>query len=130
MRLRGRVMCYSVCNFAKTLEHWGKLVSDLAEERGVRAGCGCKVRLRRFLGWEKSEGVLTPKLCNQHKQLKGIPMLPDQATSTHVSPAIREINGFEWEGDCNRMARRALKELLLTCVTRLETKGEVRVKWP
>ena len=78
--LGGRVMYYSVCSFAGKIAHWEELVSNLAEEPGVRAGCGCKLELRRFLDWEKSEGVLTPKLCNQHKQLEGIPMLADRAT--------------------------------------------------
>ena len=73
-------MYYSVCSFAGKVGHWEELVSNLAEERGVRAGYGCKVRSRRFLGWEKSDGVLTPKLSNQHKQLEGIPMLADRAT--------------------------------------------------
>ena len=65
-----------------------------------------------FLDWEKAEGVLTPELCNQHKLPEGTPMLLDQATSRNVSRAIREINGFEWEGDFKPMARQALKELL------------------
>ena len=39
-------------------------------------------------------------------------MLLDQATPRNVSRALREINGFEWEGDFKPMARQALKELL------------------
>jgi hypothetical protein len=39
-------------------------------------------------------------------------MVLDQATVANVSRAVREINGFEWEGDFKPMARRALKELL------------------
>ena len=39
-------------------------------------------------------------------------MLLDRATPRNVSRAIREINGFEWEGDFKPMARQALKELL------------------
>ena len=39
-------------------------------------------------------------------------MLLEPATQRNVSRAIREINGFEWEGDFKPMARRALKELL------------------
>jgi putative transposase len=39
-------------------------------------------------------------------------MLLDQATPRNVSRAIREINGFEWEGDFKPMARQALKQLL------------------
>jgi transposase-like protein len=64
------------------------------------------------LDWEKREGVLTPELCNQHKDEEGTPMLLGQATQRNVSRAIKEINGFDWEGDFKPMARRALKELL------------------
>lgn len=39
-------------------------------------------------------------------------MLLEPATQRNVSRAIREINGFEWEGDFKPLARRALKELL------------------
>ena len=39
-------------------------------------------------------------------------MLLEQATQRNVSRAIKEINGFDWEGDFKPMARRALKELL------------------
>ena len=39
-------------------------------------------------------------------------MLLDEATVANVSRAVREINGFEWEGDFKPMTRRALKELL------------------
>jgi putative transposase len=39
-------------------------------------------------------------------------MLLDQATPRNVSRAMREINGFEWEGDFKPMARQALKQLL------------------
>jgi putative transposase len=39
-------------------------------------------------------------------------MLLDQATPGNVSRAIREINGFQWEGDFKPVARQALKELL------------------
>ena len=39
-------------------------------------------------------------------------MLLKQATVRNVTRALREINGFEWEGDFKPMARRALKELL------------------
>jgi transposase-like protein len=39
-------------------------------------------------------------------------MLLDRATSSNVSRAIREINGFEWEGDFKPAARQALKKLL------------------
>ena len=39
-------------------------------------------------------------------------MLLDQATSRNVSRAMKEINGFDWEGDFKPMARQALKQLL------------------
>lgn len=69
-------------------------------------------RPRGFWDWEKTEGVLTPEKCDQHKQPEGTPMLLDQATPRNVSRAMKEINGFEWEGDFKPMARQALKELL------------------
>ena len=69
-------------------------------------------RPRVFLDWEKTEGVLSPEWYDQYTQPEGTPMLLDQATPRNVSRAIKEINGFEWEGDFKPMARRALKELL------------------
>jgi putative transposase len=69
-------------------------------------------RPRSFFDWEKTRGVLTPELCNQHEHKEGTPMLLDQATSRNVARAIKEINGFEWEGDFKPMARQALKKLL------------------
>ena len=39
-------------------------------------------------------------------------MLLDQATSRNVSRALKEINGFDWEGDFKPMARQALKALV------------------
>ena len=80
--------------------------------RGKEIGRWLRERPKVFFDWEKAEGVLTPELCNQHKQQEGTPMLLDQATPRNVSRAIKEINGFEWEGDFKPMARRALKELL------------------
>ena len=80
--------------------------------RGKEISRWLRVRPRLFLDWEKAEGVLTPELCDQHKQEEGTPMLLDQATPRNVSRAIHEINAFEWEGDFKPMARRALKELL------------------
>ena len=71
-----------------------------------------RVRPRRFCDWEKTEGVLTPELCNEHKQEEGTPMLLDQATSRNVSRALNEINSFDWEGDFKPMALQALKELV------------------
>jgi hypothetical protein len=69
-------------------------------------------RPKSLFDWEKREGVLTPELCNQHKQEEGTPMLLDQATPRNVSRALSEINAFEWEGDFKPMARQALKELV------------------
>ena len=80
--------------------------------RGDKISEWLRERARLFLDWEKREGVLTPELCDQHKHEEGTPMLLGQATQRNVSRAIKEINGFEWEGDFKPMARQALKELL------------------
>lgn len=80
--------------------------------RGNKISEWLRGRPRLFLDWEKREGVLTPELCDQHKHEEGTPMLLDRATPRNVSRAIKEINGFEWEGDFKPMARQALKELL------------------
>lgn len=80
--------------------------------RGDKISVWLRGRPRLFLDWEKREGVLTPELCDQHKHEEGTPMLLEQATQRNVSRAIKEINGFEWEGDFKPMARQALKELL------------------
>ncbi len=80
--------------------------------RGSTIGRWLRVRPRVFWDWEKTEGVLTPELCDQHKHEEGTPMLIDQATARNVSRAIKEINAFEWEGDFKPMARQALKQLV------------------
>ena len=80
--------------------------------RGKAIGRWLRVRPRVFGDWEKTEGVLPPELCDEHKHEEGTPMLLEQATTRNVSRAIREINGFEWEGDFKPMARQALKDLL------------------
>lgn len=80
--------------------------------RGDKISRWLRVRPRSFLDWEKREGVLSPELCDEHKQQEGTPMLLDQATFRNVSRAIKEINAFEWEGDFKPMARQALKQLL------------------
>jgi putative transposase len=80
--------------------------------RGRKISGWLKVRPKVFLDWEKREGVLTPELCDQHEHEEGTPMLLDRATPRNVSRAIKEINGFQWEGDFKPMARQALKELL------------------
>lgn len=80
--------------------------------RGKTIGRWLRGRPRVFLDWEKSEGVLTPQLCDQHRHEEGTPMLIDQATAGNVSRALKEINAFEWEGDFKPMARQALKQLV------------------
>jgi transposase-like protein len=80
--------------------------------RGKTIGRWVRDRPRVFSDWEKVEGVLTPELCDQHKHKEGTPMLLEQATLRNVSRALKEINGFDWEGDCKPMARQALKELV------------------
>jgi putative transposase len=80
--------------------------------REAKIGRWLRARPRVFFDWEKAEGVLTPELCDEHKQQEGTPMLLDQATPRNVSRAIHEINAFDWEGDFKPMARQALKELL------------------
>jgi len=80
--------------------------------REERIGRWLREKPKSFLDWEKIEGVLTPELCNQHKQEEGTPMLLDQATSRNVSRALNEINGFDWEGDFKPMALQVLKDLV------------------
>ena len=80
--------------------------------REKMSGRSIRVRPRSFWDWEKTEGVLTPQWYDQYTHEEGTPMLLEPATQRNVSRAIREINGFEWEGDFKPMARRALKELL------------------
>ena len=80
--------------------------------QGKTIGRWLRERPRVFWDWEMREGVLTPEMCDQHKQPEGTPMLLDQATSRNVSRAMKEINGFDWEGDFKPMARQALKQLL------------------
>jgi putative transposase len=69
-------------------------------------------RPRSFFDWEKTEGVLPPKLYDKYKHEEGTPMLLEQATTHNVSRALAEINAFEWEGDFKPMARQALKQLM------------------
>jgi hypothetical protein len=79
--------------------------------RGNKISMWLRVRLRVFFDWKKTEGVLTPELCDQHKHREGTPMLLEPATAGNVSRAIKEINAFEWEGDFKPMARQALRRL-------------------
>jgi putative transposase len=79
---------------------------------GKKISSWLRVRPRSFFDWEKTKGVLPPKLRDQHKHKEGTPMLLEQATARNVSRAINEINAFEWEGDFKPMARQALKELV------------------
>ena len=66
--------------------------------REERIGRWLREKPKSFLDWERIEGVLTPELCNQHKQEEGTPMLLGKATSRNVSRALKEINGFDWGG--------------------------------
>ena len=88
----------------------GKMAFTFGREERIRRRL--RERPKSFLDWEKTEGVLTPELCDQHEHKEGTPMLLEQATVKNVSRAIGEINGFEWEGDFKPRARQALKELL------------------
>jgi putative transposase len=100
----------SVCKFGGERGNGKEMGFTFGREKTI--GNWSRVRPRSFLDWEKEEGVLTPELCDQHKQQEGTPMLLEQATSRNVSRAINEINAFEWEGDFKPLARQALKELL------------------
>ena len=100
----------SVCKFDWGREDGEKMTLTFGREE--RIGRWLREKPKSFLDWEKIEGVLTPELCNQHKQEEGTPMLLDQATSRNVSRALNEINGFEWEGDFKPMALQALKDLV------------------
>ena len=80
--------------------------------RGKKIAAWLRERPRSFFDWEKTEGVLPPELCDEHKHEEGTPMLLEQATASNVSRAIREINAFQWEGDFKPMARQALKQLV------------------
>lgn len=80
--------------------------------RGRTISRWLRVRPRSFFDWEKTEGVLPPELCDEHKHEEGTPMLLEPATARNVSRAIKEINAFDWEGDFKPVARQTLKELL------------------
>jgi hypothetical protein len=88
----------------------GEMAFTFGREAPIRSRL--RERPKSFLDWEKTEGVLTPELCDQHKQEEATPMLLDQATARNVSRALSEINAFEWEGDFKPMARQTLKELV------------------
>src|SRR5512143_325944 len=80
--------------------------------RGEKISGWLRVRPRSFWDWEDEKGVLTPEWYDQYAHEEGTLMLFEQATSKTVSRALREINAFEWEGDCKPMARQALKEMV------------------
>jgi putative transposase len=105
-----QVMYESVCKFGGERGNGKKMAFTFG--RGKTIGRWLRVRPRVFFDWEKTEGVLPPELCNQHKHEEGTPMLLEPATARNVSRAIKEINAFEWEGDFKPMARQALKQLL------------------
>jgi putative transposase len=100
----------SMCKFGGERENGEKMAFRFG--RGETIERWLRVRARSFFDWEKTEGVLPPELCDEHKQQEGTPMLLDQATPRNVARALGEINSFEWEGDFKPMAREALKELL------------------
>src|SRR4030095_12810704 len=104
------VMYESVCKFGGERGSGEKMAFTIG--RGKTIERWIRVRPRVFWDWEKTEGVLPPELCDEHKHEEGTPMLLDQATPRNVTRALREINSFEWEGDFKPMARQALKELL------------------
>src|SRR5262245_35578938 len=80
--------------------------------QGARIGRRLRVRPRSFWDWEIKEGVLTPQWYDQYTAEEGTPMRLEPATLRNVTRAIKEINGFEWEGEFKPRARRALKELM------------------
>jgi putative transposase len=100
----------SLCVNSVWGEGWEKMAFTFG--RGKEISRWLRVGPRLFSDWEKTEGVLTPELCDQHEHKEGTPMLLEQATVKNVSRAIGEINAFEWEGDFKPMARQALKDLL------------------
>jgi putative transposase len=103
-------MYESVCKFGLGRGEWEKMAFTFG--RGKTIERWLRVRPRLFFDWEKTEGVLPPELCDEHKHKEGTPMLLEPATVKNVSRAIKEINAFDWEGDFKPMARQALKELL------------------
>src|SRR5499426_485102 len=100
----------SVCKFGGERGDGKKMAFTFG--RGQTIERWLRVRPRSFFDWEKTEGVLPPELCDEHKHEEGTSMLLEQATVRNVSRALGEINGFDWEGDFKPMAREALKELL------------------
>src|SRR3989304_5064028 len=104
------VMYQSVCKFGVGEEVEEKMAFTFG--RGKKISAWLRERPRSFLDWEKTEGVLSPGLCDKHKHEEGIPMLLEQATPSNVSRALKEINAFEWEGDFKPVARHALKQLM------------------
>ena len=103
-------MYESVCKFGEERGDGKKMAFTFGRETTI--GSCLRVRPRSFFDWEKTEGVLPPELCDEHKHEEGTPMLLEQATVSNVSRALSEINGFEWEEDFKPVARQALKELL------------------
>jgi hypothetical protein len=75
--LPGRVMYQSVCNLVGREGVERKMAFIFG--RGKKISEWLEVRPRLFWDWEKREGVLTPELCDEHKQQEGTPMLLDQA---------------------------------------------------
>jgi hypothetical protein len=65
--------------------------------RGKTIGRWLRVRPRVFLDWEKTEGVLPPELCNQHKHEEGTPMLLEPATARNVSRFSITADGQDFQ---------------------------------
>jgi len=107
---RPKVMYQSVCKFGVGEEVEEKMAFTFG--RGKKISAWLRERPRSFLDWEKTEGGLSPGLCDKHKHEEGTPMLLEQATPSNVSRALKEINAFEWEGDFKPVARQALKQLV------------------
>ena len=97
-------MYQSVCKLWGGEGKWKKMAFIYG--RRTTIGRWLRVRPRSFWDWENKKGVLPPELCNQHKHEEGTPMLLEQATVRNVARAMKEINGFEWEGDFNRRRAR------------------------
>jgi hypothetical protein len=72
------VMYESVCKSVWE-EGMGKMAFTFGREETIRRRL--RERPKSFLDWEKTEGVLTPELCDQHEHKEGTPMLLDGAPS-------------------------------------------------
>jgi hypothetical protein len=80
------VMYESVCKFGVGRGNVGKMAFTFG--RGKKISSWLRVRPRVFLDWEKAEGVLTPELCDQHKQQEG--------THAARSSNVKECIAGDW----------------------------------